>query len=73
MYTTIKFSNDRTCEARLTWVREQNVCVVDLGVEERAGAVEWFVFVEGRKTEVVGSCQRGKVGFDELNKHFKLL
>lgn len=54
-------------------MHEQDVCVVDLGVEERAGAVEWFVFIEGRETEVVGSCQRGKVGFDELNEHFKLL
>lgn len=54
-------------------MREQDICVVDLGVEERTGAVEWLVFVEGRETEVVGSCQRGKVGFDKLNKHFKLL
>lgn len=53
-------------------MREQDVRVVDVSVEEGAGAVEWFVFIEGREAEVVGSCQRGKIGLDELNGHFKL-
>lgn len=53
-------------------MREQDVGVVDLGVEEGAGAVEWFIFKNGREAPVFGVSFRGKIGLYELRNDYKI-
>lgn len=53
-------------------MREQDVGVVDLGVEEGAGSVEWFIFKDGREAPVFGVSFRGKIRLYELRNDYKI-